>query len=333
MDDDEGETGARGQPVLTPGHYSIDGDGIVFSLDATDADMVIVGWRPGLKRIGFVVGVNRLVSARITSAGFLHLRGHAGLEVVELGAVPITDDALASITTLTALRELDGQRCEQITDRAFAGLAARTELRRLRLHAAPITDAGLACIQSLRELEDLQLGGARLSDASIVVISHFTKLHGLDLQQSAITDDGLAQFRFAKLTRLQHLNLSGTKITDGGLHHLAHLPALTRLALNRLPVTASGLRGLASSSLAELSLSDTHVTDDALVHLGRLGNLCFVDLDHCSITDRGLEILAGIESLKRVSLFETKVTAAGYARVRRARPDLELWNLSFQTQR
>jgi hypothetical protein len=118
------------------------------------------------------------------------------------------------------------------------------------------------------------------------------------------------------------LNLSGAALNDigadkpglkeeqrqtlDGLEKLAGLQKLERLDLSRTPVSATGLRALAGlGKLRELRLALAKNIDDAAI-----------------------PILIEIKALRVVMLEGTRITAEGIARLRAARPELQLTGLS-----
>jgi len=103
-------------PAPRARQYRLAGDDIVFEDTATDADLAILDTLPHLKTLAFSHGVNARPPIRVTAAGLAHLRRTPHLEKLLLDDVPLTDDALAPIATLTELRELWLDFNGQLTD-------------------------------------------------------------------------------------------------------------------------------------------------------------------------------------------------------------------------
>ncbi len=61
-------------------------------------------------------------------------------------------------------------------------------------------------------------------------------------------------------------------------------------------------------------------SSEDLATVGKLTNLEVLELDECPITDRGLPHLEGLKKLKTLDLKDTKVTATGVERLRKALP-------------
>jgi uncharacterized membrane protein len=102
--------------------------------------------------------------------------------------------------------------------------------------------------------------------------------------------------------QIAELNLQNAALDDDGLASLGDLSSVTRLRLSRDAITDRGLH--------------------ALERLPRLESLNLYG--NAAITDAGLDSLARIPTLRRVYLWQTAVTAAGVARLRAARPDVNV---------
>lgn len=90
-------------------------------------------------------------------------------------------------------------------------------------------------------------------------------------------------------------------IDDAALEHVGRLYCLERLDAHR-------------------------VTDAGLAHIKDLVNLQDLKITGAGITDAGLEHLAGLESLRTLYLAGTKVTEEGEQRLRKRRPNLQIYN-------
>lgn len=113
------------------------------------------------------------------------------------------------------------------SDDALASLAGLTALRRLELFDANAGDAGLAHLARLRKLRGLALDRSRVTDAGMATVDRFDELERLSLIDSAITDASLA--RIEGLTKLKQFDLGGTGIDLDGANLKAfqdHAPGL-----------------------------------------------------------------------------------------------------------
>ncbi len=124
----------------------------------------------------------------------------------------------------------------------------------------------------------------------------------VDFRPRPATDDAeLARLLDDLPAPVEELGLAGTAVGDEALAVLGDRPALRRLDLSRTAVTAAGLAALASCpDLEELDLTGTAVGDEAV------------------------EPLARIPALRRVHLWGAGVGAEAVARLRAARPDVEV---------
>jgi hypothetical protein len=94
------------------------------------------------------------------------------VQAVAFGNVPVTDDALADLKVLTALRIVT-------------------------LYRTRITDAGLVHLQGLTELKELYLDGTKITDAGLVHLQGLTGLRSLYLYDTQVTEVGVARLQKA----------------------------------------------------------------------------------------------------------------------------------------
>lgn len=125
---------------------------------------------------------------------------------------------------------------------------------------------------------------------------------GFHLVTGDIQDEDLAPLEKLLPDSVYQINLRGTKLTDSGLAHLKPLAGLERLHLEK-----------------------TAITDAGLAHLAGLQKLAYLNLfGDAGVTDSGLVHLAGCKSLTKLFLWETKVTAAGAAKLKEALPEISI---------
>ncbi len=121
------------------------------------------------------------------------------------------------------------------------------------------------------------------------------------------------------LPEVTTLGLNDAQVTAEGFKRVGAELALRELYLQRTPVSAEGLRHVATGlrfstgipSLAVLDLSHAPLTDDSLTHLAGATALCHLNLSQTPITDEGLAHLAGMASLTQLDLCGTRITDDG----------------------
>lgn len=178
-----------------------------------------------------------------------------------------TDEALAILPEFKALKRLY-LKGAQASNAGFRHIAALPELELLLVwDAQAITDDGVAHLRTLRKLKALHLHGAGVTDRAIEHLSEIRSLERITMDRAVFT---IRAFEFAK--RLPHLKQfhidGGPWLTDEGLKHVAQMPALEVLWLQRAAITDAGLlqlRGL--KSLRFVQLSAGAVSDMAIEQL------------------------------------------------------------------
>lgn len=154
--------------------------------------------------------------------------------------------------------------------------------------------------RSNRPAVEVALGGTRVTDAELARLAVFTELQTLSLFDTSVGDEGLEQV--ASLGKLQTLYLGRTRVTDAGLKRMA---------------TAAVGQAFQPDNRADRQAAKPDLRHDAgLDHLQTLG------LSDTGVSDAGVELLTRFATLRSVNLRHTRVSAAGVARLRQARPDL-----------
>lgn len=297
---------------------------------------------PPMGTLRAIAELTQLESLILNDFGELHgddlasLRPLQALQRLEINPSPLADAVLAPLDALPQLAKVEF-RSTRITDAGLSRLVARhPQLKELNLDGTLLTDRGVESLANLTALKSVYLVGApaakpriapvgrgSLTDASLLALDESWLLKELYLPQGQFTDNGLKALAGLPLTGLrldsitssgpgfdrllvgrtfQHLELHGPGVTDADLPHLAeHLSSYATLDLSRTAVTDSGMRHLIPLAIRELDLSAT------------------------ALTDAGLAILAtGTGTLSQVNASQTRVTPAGAAAFRAARPDTTL---------
>ena len=122
-----------------------------------------------------------------------------------------------------------------------------------------------ASLERLSGLQALTVQSAALGDEALSHLRGMTALRRLVCGPGAVTDDGLSQIAEA-FPELESLVLSGCAgVTDAGARHIAGLPSLVEVRLNRTSITDTTLARLrVLFRLKELDVADTAVTEEGL---------------------------------------------------------------------
>jgi Leucine-rich repeat (LRR) protein len=235
-------------------------------------------------------------------------------------------EVIPSLAELQQLEELQVHDCPS-TD--YRPLAALTNLHRLSLMGSAFEDledlVGLDKLVELnlvftrvRELEPLQRmkfrGYLSLSHTPVVELGPLAhvQLSRLDLAHTEVADISPLH----KHPSLYELSLDHTKVTD--VSPLARVKSLRRLSLGNTAVTdVSSLAGL---ELEYLDFSVTTTPD--LAQLSGFRKLQRLDLRYLELED--LAPLVEIDGLEKLVLHHSRVDEAALARLRAARPELEI---------
>ncbi len=249
--------------------------------------------------------------ARCTKLRRLNLSGQ-NLSAAGLGALaqlPIDDLTLTDLAELTAL-DLSGFR----------------QLKTLVINSVRDAKARvLDTVSKLKSLESLRLGNSGLVDDDFAKLAGLSNLKGLELDNGAIRGPGLASLRSCR--SFERLRLANCGLGDAALETIGRdLSGLRVLAITGAnQVQGSAFRALGKSrTLKEVSVADGVGDDAVAAELSLLSGVEVLNFNGCpQLSDTGLESLSRLKSLKRVALHRcTKLTDAGVAAFRKARPDV-----------
>lgn len=164
------------------------------------------------------------------------------------------------------------------------------------------------------------LGDAQLRE--LANSPHRDAIRELYLDGTAITDDGIADM--PRLPALKLFAAAGTGLTDAGVAHLANVTDLEALRLDGTRITDLGLAHVGRmNNLRILSLQHCGVTDHGMAHLRPLTKLVDLHLDRTQVTGWGVRVqVAGIDSLRYLSIWQAKVSDADADALRERCPDL-----------
>ena len=156
---------------------------------------------------------------------------------------------------------------------------------------------------------------------------------------------------------LRQLCLTGCEVTDQGLRSIPPQPQLQWLDLSRLPISSDAVRRLApqpelleqltlevtridgallewlrrADNLREVDLSWTPLGDEAVAALSSANLLGVLWMTGTSVSDDSIDVIGAMRRLESVDFQRSKVTDAGIARLRAARPDLQINPLELRS--
>ena len=170
-----------------------------------------------------------------------------------------------------------------------------------------------------RPVESVRLTFTNLTDLELKLIAPFTKLRRLEIgQNAALTGTGLKEL--AALKDLEYLDVSGSGINDDGAGPIAAFRNLKTLNLNNTKIGDRGFRDIATlDQLQELTASGLLLNglkkdeprDTTIKELGRLKQLRKLDLSNTNTADESARAIAGLNELKVLHAYGTKITDAG----------------------
>jgi hypothetical protein len=225
----------------------------------------------------------------ITDAGLVHLANLPLFEVLNVELINTGRNGLASLATLTSLKELSVRTTsdEEIELWSFPNQKERARLK--QLDKPPLCYADLAPLARLVSLERLDMESQPVGDEALACLSQFHTLKTLFLRN--------------------------TKISDAGLAHLSKLSSLKSLIIGNSELPAEGRNRIPSRE--RLMNCSNQITDAGLAHLQSLENLIQLNLDNTGVTDEGLAKLRDLP-IDWISVKGTKATEAGLAHLSNA---------------
>lgn len=261
----------------------------------------------------------------VTDDDLAALRQLPALRELELAGTAIGDAGLAHVGAVSQLRALDLSTCRAITPAGYAQLATLRELETLKLPNTGIDDAGLRALAPLR-LRRLDVTNDRALTAAGWAALDASRLERLDMFGVAPSDELLARIGAAGTLR----ELTARTASDAGLQALARAP-LAKLDLGSTDgITARGLAALAAlptlrelqlggslsdwprgwPALEQLTLLDLVLATPLAIGLGALPALRELRIYARSIEPGALAAIAGAPRLDRLTLWASKTPVA-----------------------
>jgi serine/threonine protein kinase len=252
----------------------------------------------------------------------LHTLSVSGLNLSPAGAEVLA--GFSGLNALTINRSLNSQN-----QASLAPIGQMRDLPNLSLTSNELTAEGFSHLTGLRKLSSLRLEASKFDPAGLAAMkASAATLSSLMLNATSITDEGFRHIvaAFPNLDDLYYSAHSGSGTTGASLQELAKLPKLRELTWKVETMQNEDLRHFADlPELAHLSLDNSPVpTDAGLPALLACERLTYLNLNNVPITDTGLKTLESHKTLRELIVTGTKVTPAGIAAFRKARPDVKL---------
>jgi hypothetical protein len=289
------------------------------------------------------IAVRRPLSEKEWDAVFGVMRE---MRLSRLDAGPITDAALARLSTLDHLTCLNLDNATRFSDDGLLHLARMPQLKELDLSGwrSPITDRGLELLSHLPELRTFKMCWPQhVSDAGVANLTFCDHLESVDLLGTPTGDGAIAALTGKpKLRRFK----TGRLVTDAGLPLLHHFPAFktwqggeiryglmafdsgpTDLLLDG-PFTSQGLAGIAGlDGLFGLSFfwHTSALTADGLEPLAELPNLGFLGCQGELCNDEAMRHIAAIPRLRMLMGQGTVAGDDGFAALSRSQTIEYIW--------
>ncbi len=303
---------------------------LMHSTSVTDAGLTQLVRFPKLRHVS-------LSRDNITDAGLVHLAQISNLKIVDLAGTAVTAAGVAKLQAAlpNCKIEWDGPaKAEGGADADRA--AAEWAIGKGGKVAIEVGGQALGYISTLESLPAglfkvtniiIETPGA-VGDADLPRLLALRSLTELSWNGKMVTPVGIGQLRgHPALTRLTISNLN--PLDDARLDALLTFANLNFIGLHSTKPSADQLARLkALPNLVMLRVSwdaEPGVTDLAFARIAELQNLESIIVDHSSITDAGLEHLSALKKLKRLDARNTKVTAAGVAKLQQALPNCKIY--------
>jgi beta-lactamase regulating signal transducer with metallopeptidase domain len=272
-----------------------------------------------------------VTSARLTDADLAHFGAMPNLDDLCL-PYGFTDAGISHLADSKHLKRLYVQCVDKspLTDKALAAISTLHELEDLSIAGTGFTDEGIELLLRLKNLQALHLrwfGPDGLSNDNLRRLTGLPKLRDLYFGSSGrVTMSGLNVLN--KLEGLENLCPSDV-MQDGGGLDISGLKKLKRLRISMRHQTTkvgdafvttydmcreSDLACLSElTNLEDLSLVGSGIGDAGLEHIASLTSLKYLQiLGGPNLTDDGLKHLAGMRRLDSLFILDSRITGEGF---------------------
>lgn len=312
----------------------------------------------GMVRLGQLMQNKPLSSIHLLDMhlGLDWLREPGGLSEVtwaKFQNVDATNDQLAYLANLPKLETIGLRHNPKITDEGIVHLRKFKNLKSMDLTSCGLTESGIAELRSL--LPDCQIDPVPPVPAGVTgtpefrafvewvksrggsvnpevptngELPHMVELHIDPAKQRPISDEDIDRFRDLP-GLLNGINMRSQAVTTDGLIRLGKVMAdkpIGQIFLVDMPVGLDWLREPGGFSIIfGATFQNINAKDEQLKNLKKLSRLSYINLRYNKdITDQSIDYFIAQKSLETVHLDWTGISPAGLARLRTARPELNV---------
>ena len=178
--------------------------------------------------------------------------------------------------------------------------------------------------ESAKKLRELLVVGPENGPFTVRVnVDDDGKYTGVGFNNMTITDK-ITEFIAGLDSNPEWLEIQNCVITDEQVNQFSKLKSLKRLEISGAPITGSCLKILEGfDKLENLNLSsNNYLSLDNLPSLPALTE--FSLLDSQSISDESIPKLGILKGLKKLNLFETKISSEGVAKLQKMLPECKI---------
>lgn len=224
-----------------------------------------------------------------------------------------------------SLTQSFGQAKEKELTKEESELKARERVTNLNFSGKKEITGLLATLRTYPNLTGLDLSGSFIQNKDLSLIQN-PKLSYLSLANTVINSDAIAFL--SKIPQLRSLNMEGTFINDASLPLIAKLSWLDRLDIGRTNVTDTGIKSLQNSKITRLDLTSLKITDESMKVISGMENMRELYLWNTKITSKGVETIQTLKKLKVFALAGSKIDNESLIYINKM-PELKSLNISW----